>query len=50
MYKERISTLITQQIITLVIALFFFVIAFALWLAKMVGAAWSFTIVGGATR
>ena len=28
-------------------ALFFFVIAFALWLAKMVGAAWSFTIVGG---
>ena len=29
-------------------ALFFFVIAFALWLAKMVGAAWSFTIVGGA--
>jgi len=28
-------------------ALFFFVIAFALWLAKIVGGAWSFTIMGG---
>lgn len=29
-------------------ALFFFVIAFAFWLAKIVGGAWSFTIMGGA--
>ena len=29
-------------------ALFFLVIAFALWLASFVGGAWSFTIVGGA--
>lgn len=28
-------------------ALFFFVIAFALWLASFVGGAWSFTIMGG---
>jgi hypothetical protein len=28
-------------------ALFFFVIAFALWLAKFVGGAWSFSIMGG---
>jgi hypothetical protein len=28
-------------------ALFFFVIAFALWLAKIVGGAWSFSIMGG---
>lgn len=29
-------------------ALLFLVIAFALWLAKFVGGAWSFTIMGGA--
>ena len=28
-------------------AFFFFVTAFALWLAKLVGGAWSFTIMGG---
>ena len=50
---EKLSVLLSAVAIVAVClilalaALFFFVIAFALWLAKMVGAAWSFTIVGG---
>ena len=51
---EKLSVLLSAVatvavcLILALAALFFFVIAFALWLAKMVGAAWSFTIVGGA--
>ena len=51
---EKLSVLLSAVataavcLILALTALFFFVIAFALWLAKMVGAAWSFTIVGGA--
>ena len=50
---EKLSVLLSAVataavcLILALAALFFFVIAFALWLAKMVGAAWSFTIVGG---
>lgn len=51
---EKLSVLLSAVatvavcLILALAALFFFVIALALWLAKMVGAAWSFTIVGGA--
>ena len=51
---EKLSVLLSAVataavcLILALAALFFFVIAFALWLAKMVGEAWSFTIVGGA--
>ena len=47
---EKLSVLLSAVatvavcLILALAALFFFVIAFALWLAKMVGAAWSFTI------
>ena len=50
---EKLSVLLSAVVTAAVcltlglVALFFFVIAFALWLAKLVGAAWSFTIVGG---
>ncbi len=51
---EKLSVLLSAVataavcLILALAALFFFVIAFALWLAKMVGPTWSFTIVGGA--
>ncbi len=51
---EKLSVLLSAVataavcLILALAALIFFVIALALWLAKMVGAAWSFTIVGGA--
>ena len=51
---EKLSVLLSAVataavcLILALAALFFFVIAFALWLAKLVRAAWSFTIVGGA--
>ena len=50
---EKLSVLLSAVAtaalcITLALAaLFFFVIAFAFWLAKIVGGAWSFTIMGG---
>lgn len=50
---EKLSVLLsavataTVCLILALAALFFFVIAFALWLAKIVGGAWSFTIMGG---
>ena len=51
---EKLSVLLSAVattavcIILALAALFFFVLAFALWLAKAVGGAWSFTIMGGA--
>ncbi|MBQ7424949.1 MAG: phage holin family protein [Bacteroidaceae bacterium] len=51
---EKLSVLLSAVataavcIILALAALFFFVIALAFWLAKIVGGAWSFTIMGGA--
>ncbi len=50
---EKLSRLLSAIVTVAVcltlglVALFFFVIALAFWLAKLVGAAWSFTIMGG---
>ena len=50
---EKLSVLLSAVATTAVClilaltALFFFVIAFALWLAKLVGGTWSFAIMGG---
>lgn len=50
---EKLSVLLSAvatAIVCLVlglVALIFFVVAFALWLMKFVGGAWSFTIMGG---
>ena len=50
---EKLSVLLSAvatAVVCLVLALaalFFFVIAFALWLVKIVGGAWSFSIMGG---
>lgn len=50
---EKLSVLLSAVatvavcLILALAAFFFFVTAFALWLAKLVGGAWSFTIMGG---
>ena len=50
---EKLSVLLSAVataavcLVLALVALIFFVVAFAFWLGKMVGTAWSFTIMGG---